>query len=113
MHRIWRAQIVGGNAGIDVVTGIDVDAAVEDVRGGIGDIDAGDQRLGEIAAAVAVTRLRPGTDLRCGPIAALGHGEPRDQGERRAAMIALLQFPGAVPASDAASIADKANRCCR
>jgi hypothetical protein len=113
VHRIWRAQIVGGNAGIDVVTGIDVDAAVEDVRGGIGDIDAGDQRLGEIAAAAAVTRLRPGTDLWCGPIAALGHGEPRDQGERRTAMIALLHFPGAVPASDAASIADKANRCCR
>ena len=113
MHRIWRAQIVGGDAGIDVVTGIDVDAAVEDVREGIGDIDAGDQRLGEIAAALAVTLLCPGTNLRCGPITALGHGEPRDQGEQRTAMIALLHIPGAVPASDAASIADKANRCCR
>ncbi|PAV70012.1 hypothetical protein WR25_06553 [Diploscapter pachys] len=67
VHRILVTEIVVGDAGVDVVAGIDVESAVEDVRGWIGEIEVFDQRLCEVALAVGAARfgaLREGEAAR-------------------------------------------------
>ncbi len=67
VHRILVAEIVVGDASVDVVAGIDVELAVEDVRGWIGEIEVLHQRLREVALAVGAARfgtLREGEAAR-------------------------------------------------
>ena len=47
LHREMVAVVVEGDAGLDVVRGIDVDPAVEDVGGRVGGIDVRDERSGD------------------------------------------------------------------
>ena len=52
-------EVVGRNAGLDVVRRVDEDPAVEDVRGRVGGVDAGNERLRQEPGRVGLRRLRP------------------------------------------------------
>ena len=59
-HREVAAEIVRLHAGVDVVGRIDEEAAVEDVRRGVGGVDIGDERLVQELAR-GLGRLRSDT----------------------------------------------------